>query len=79
MAGFSTKMLVTYREWRERAETMGWGTGLANHDQKINPEDGKSETIRQRITSFCPWYYVLENTLHGGHSESRAPVSIRKQ
>lgn len=78
-AGFTAKMLVSYREWRERAERMGWGTGPANHDQRVNSEDPNSETIRQRITSSCPWYYGLESILHGGHPEGRAPVRMRKQ
>lgn len=79
MAAFTTKMLVSYREWRETAEWMGWGTGPANHDQRTNPADITSDTIRERISSNCPWYYVLERILHGGDSEARAPVSMKKQ
>lgn len=74
MTGFTTDMLVSYRKWRETAEGMGWGTGPANHDQRVNPADNLSDTIRERIASNCPWYYTLEGILHGGDSEGRAPV-----
>lgn len=74
MTGFTVKMLVSYRKWRETAERMGWGTSPANHGQKVNPAEDTSDTIRERIASNCPWYYTLEEILHGGDLEAREPV-----
>ena len=79
MAAFTPKMLETYRQWRETAEWMGWDAGPANYDQRTNPSDVTSDTIRQRISSNCPWYYGLERILHGGNSQALAPVSMRTQ
>lgn len=67
-------MVSTYKTWRQKAETTGWGVETENHNAPLsigNPDQG---TIRAFITLKCPWFYDFEALF--GSSPSVAPKFV---
>lgn len=57
-------MIKLYKDWRDKAETTGWGVDPANHHYTPNELIG-SQTIQEVLISKCPWYYEFEAIMGG--------------
>ena len=52
-------MIKLYKDWRDKAETTGWGVDPANHHHIANKSIGL-QTIQEVLVLKCPWYYEFE-------------------
>ena len=57
-------VIKLYKDWRDKAETNGWGVDPANHHYTAN-ESLEPQKIRGALISKCPWYYDFEAIMGG--------------
>lgn len=68
-------MIKLYKDWRDKAETTGWGIDPANHHYTANELIGP-QTIQEVLISKCPWYYEFGAIM--GRSPNVAPLFFMK-
>lgn len=71
-------MVNSFKKWRTKAETTGWGVNPLDHDKSVNDELPDNGTIRQLLVLKCPWYYDFEDLFHD-HPNVTAPYMIESR
>ena len=70
-------MIKLYKDWRDKAETTGWGVDPANYHYIANESIGP-QTIQEVLISKCPWYYEFE-AITGGSPTVAPPFLMESE
>lgn len=68
-------MINSFKKWRTKAETDGWGVNPQDHDKPVSEKSLDNSTIRELLLAKCPWYYDLVDLFHD-HPNVNAPYMV---